>query len=209
MWHGESEKNVQKLFAPADANPDEFFVLIIDEIDALLPSRDHCEGSPAQASTVNAFLGELDGLKQRNNILVIGITNRPEGLDEAAKRPGRLGVHVEIGIPDEEGRKEIFEIYTKKLVEQGRLHKNVDIEHFVKETKKWTGADIESLINRAGYYALGRLNELTELSEDELTVHPSGQITQTDLNDAFEEIKKSKEKGVPFYLREAPEGMYG
>lgn len=66
---------------------------------------------------MNQLLTNLDGVEALNNIIVIGMTNRKDLLDEAILRPGRLEVHIEIGIPDEDGRKQIFQIHTKRLVE--------------------------------------------------------------------------------------------
>jgi SpoVK/Ycf46/Vps4 family AAA+-type ATPase len=76
---------------------------------------------PPQDSIVNQLLSKIDGVDSLNNILLIGMTNRKDLIDEALLRPGRLEVHVEIGLPDEPGRRSILEIHTSKARAAGRL----------------------------------------------------------------------------------------
>lgn len=89
---------------------------------------------------VNQLLTNLDGVEALNNIIVIGMTNRKDLIDEAALRPGRLEVHIEIGIPSEEGRIQILKIHTKKLEEEGLLDKKVDLASIARAAKNYTGA---------------------------------------------------------------------
>ena len=96
----------------------------------------------------------IDGVDSLNNILVIGMTNRKDLIDEAILRPGRLELHVEIGLPDENGRLEILKIHTQKMVKNDILKKDVDMEELSTLTKNFTGADLESLVKRASSYAL-------------------------------------------------------
>ena len=89
---------------------------------------------------VNQLLTNLDGVEALNNVIVIGMTNRKDLIDEAILRPGRLEVQIEVGLPDEEGRVQIFNIHTKKLKEEHLLSKNVHLGELSKVAKNFTGA---------------------------------------------------------------------
>ena len=87
---------------------------------------------------MNQVLTNLDGVEALNNIIVIGMTNRKDLIDEAVLRPGRLEVHIEIGIPSEEGRVQILKIHTKKYADL--LDKNVDLLEIAQLAKNYTGS---------------------------------------------------------------------
>ena len=72
-------------------------------------------------------MSKLDGVESSNNVLVIGMTNRKDMIDEAILRPGRLEIHLEIGLPNERGRRQIFEIHTRDARENGVLSSDVDV----------------------------------------------------------------------------------
>ena len=91
---------------------------------------------------MNQLLTNLDGVEALNNVVVIGMTNRKDLLDEAVLRPGRLEVHIEIGIPDEKGRVQILKIHTKQLEQEHLLGKNVDINELAHIAKNYTGAEL-------------------------------------------------------------------
>jgi vesicle-fusing ATPase len=147
---GESEKNLRALFEDArrdqsekgDASP--LHVIIFDEIDALFKTRGRDGGAGAGVgdTIVNQMLTQIDGVDSLNNILVIGMTNRKDVLDPALLRPGRLEVHLEIGLPDAAGRKQIFDIHMKTMRENGRVSSNVDLPLLVVRTKNYAGTDV-------------------------------------------------------------------
>jgi len=125
---GQSEENIRNLFKEAEAeykergDDSDLHILIFDEIDAICPARGTRTGGTGVADTVvNQLLAKIDGVEALNNILVIGMTNRKDMIDEALLRPGRLEVHMEIGLPDKHGRLQILRIHTAKMREGIRL----------------------------------------------------------------------------------------
>ena len=151
-WVGESEKGVREIFRKArQASPS---IIFFDEIDALVPRRGTYAGSShVTESVVSQILTELDGMEELRNVTILAATNRPDMLDEALLRPGRLERHIYIPVPDEESRKKIFEVYLGG--ETGNiLAKDVDFWALVKKTGGYVGADIEALIREAKMTAM-------------------------------------------------------
>ena len=131
-WVGGSEKLVRELFSDAeaelaavggDSSRSALHVIVIDEIDAVFRKRTSAEdsGEATRSSTVNQILAKLDGVEAIPNVLLIGMTNRRELLDDALLRPGRLEVQIEIPLPDKLARREILRIHFGALRERGRL----------------------------------------------------------------------------------------
>jgi vesicle-fusing ATPase len=98
----------------------------------------------------------MDGVDQLNNILIIGMTNRLDMIDEALLRPGRLEVHMEISLPDERGRVQIITIHTEKMKKNGIMAPDVDIMELARETKNFSGAEISGLVKSATSFAFNR-----------------------------------------------------
>lgn len=205
-WLGNSEKNIRKMFADARADQKKhgkdspLHVLIIDEIDGFLQSRSGAK-ERWESSAVNTFIAELDGISSNgrdslNNILVIGLTNYLERLDEAAIRPGRLFPHIHIGLPDSKGRKEIFEIHTKNLREKGFLAADVDFDKLAEKTVGKTGAFIEGMVRGAAEYSYKRLWQ-QNVALEQISGHEAAKIGQKDFEESYLEClnrgKKNEE----------------
>ena len=148
-WFGESEQQIARLFARArQVAPT---IIFIDEIDSLAPARGRGGGEPqATERVVNTLLAEMDGLEEMQSVIVIGATNRPTLMDPALLRPGRFDELVYVTVPDEKGRRRILGIHTSKMP----LAKDVDLDDFAARTERYSGADLEDLVRRAGLFAL-------------------------------------------------------
>lgn len=161
---GQSEENIRKLFADAEKEQKEkgdesgLHIIIFDELDAVCKQRGSGAGGGTGVgdSVVNQLLSKLDGVDQLNNILLIGMTNRKDMIDEALLRSGRLEVHMEISLPDEYGRGQILKIHTSKMRDNGKLGADVDIPELAKLTRNFSGAELSGLVKSASSFALQR-----------------------------------------------------
>jgi len=160
---GESEANIRKLFAEADEEEKRLgpnsglHIIIFDEIDAICKQRgSSASGSAVSDTVVNQLLSKIDGVDQLNNILIIGMTNRKDMIDEALLRPGRLEVMLEINLPDENGRLQILNIHTAKMKKFEKLGKDVDLKELASQTKNFSGAELEGLVRAAQSTAMNR-----------------------------------------------------
>lgn len=161
---GESEANIRRLFADAEEEEKRLgansglHIIIFDEIDAICKSRGSVAGNSGVHDTVvNQLLAKIDGVEQLNNILVIGMTNRRDMIDEALMRPGRLEVQMEIGLPNEDGRHQILNIHTKRMREFKKIDPDVDNGELATKTKNFSGAELEGLVRAAQSTAMNRL----------------------------------------------------
>lgn len=185
---GESENKLRKLFEPAEKNPDKLFMIIFDEFDAICRTRsgDGGSGSRVNDSLVNQLLAKIDGVKALHNIILVGMTNRPELIDEAVKRPGRFEVHIEVGLPDEVGRKQIFSIHTATMKATHVMDEKINLEYLAEITQNYTGAEIESVVKTATTSALRQLIDTNQIHEtcsrvDSVTVTMDDFIAATNI----------------------------
>jgi transitional endoplasmic reticulum ATPase len=148
MWVGKSEEGMRKIFERArQVAP---CIIFFDEIDSLAGKRGMEQGTKVTERVLNQMLAEMDGLEDLKNVIVIGATNRPDMLDTALMRPGRFDKILLVNAPEEEGRSQILKIHTNKMP----LAKDVDLKFVAKETVGYTGADLESVVREAAYFAL-------------------------------------------------------
>jgi vesicle-fusing ATPase len=169
---GQSEENIRNLFADAEkeqaerGDESDLHIIIFDEIDAICRKRGTVGGGTGvHDSIVNQLLSKIDGVEALNNVLIIGMTNRKDMLDEALIRPGRLEVHVEIGLPDEPGRLQIIKIHTEKLRKGGYLSPDVDLEDVALRTKNFTGAELARVVRNARSFAIARIVDPKDLTK--------------------------------------------
>ena len=148
-WYGESEQQIARLFARArQVAPT---VIFFDELDSLVPARGGGLGEPQVTErVVNTILAEIDGLEELQSVVVIGATNRPNLLDPALLRPGRFDELIYVSVPDYGGRLRILGIHTEGMP----LTPDVDLPSLARRTERFTGADLEDLVRRAGLIAL-------------------------------------------------------
>jgi vesicle-fusing ATPase len=170
---GGSEEKIRELFKDAEKEQKEMgdasqlHVIIFDEMDAIMKTRGSTRDSTGVAdSIVNQLLSKIDGVDSLNNILIIGMTNRKDMIDEAVLRPGRLELHVEIGLPDTAGRLQIINIHTSKMRKNNRMTEAAinHLPELAESTKNFTGAEIEGLVRNAASFAFARSINVQDLS---------------------------------------------
>eukprot|EP01118_Nematostelium_gracile_P014689 TRINITY_DN578_c0_g1_i1.p1 TRINITY_DN578_c0_g1~~TRINITY_DN578_c0_g1_i1.p1 ORF type:complete len:467 (-),score=154.22 TRINITY_DN578_c0_g1_i1:122-1522(-) len=164
---GEAEQNIRTAFRDAEedalrhGDESDLHVFILDEMDVFCELRKE-DKTPFGDTLFNQLLSKLEGPDSLNNILVIGMTNRKDMIDEALLRSGRLEIHLEISLPDENGRIQILNIHTRQMRENKILADDVDIKYLAKNTKNFSGGDIESLVKTASSWALQRQLDVTD-----------------------------------------------
>ena len=148
-WYGESEQQIARLFARArQVAPT---VIFFDELDSLVPARGGGMGEPQVTErVVNTILAEMDGLEELQSVVVIGATNRPNLIDPALLRPGRFDELIYVSVPNAEGRRRVLGIHAANMP----IAADVDLDDLAKRTERFTGADLEDLVRRAGLNAL-------------------------------------------------------
>ena len=177
---GQSEENVRKLFEEAmnDKDPNNLYMIVFDEFDSLCKSRGSSQSGIGD-SIVNQLLSQIDGVNVMNNIVLVGLTNRKDMIDEAILREGRFSVHIEIGLPDDIGRLQILKLHTQTLVDNKVLDDSVNLELYAHNTENFTGAEIEGLVKDAISRALREKIELDKISD---TVKNTENIIVTDFH---------------------------
>ena len=179
---GEGARLVRDVFQMAkDKSPS---IVFIDEIDAVGGRRTHdgTTGSAEVNRTMIQLLAELDGFEERGDVKIVAATNRIDLLDPALLRPGRFDRIIEIPLPDEKGRLEIFKIHTRNMA----LGDDVDIDKLVKLTEDLSGADIKAVVTEAGMFVIRRRDK---------------KIMMADLMDAYHKIIVEENE-------DAPSGMF-
>ena len=185
-FYGESEERIREIFKQAEENSPS--IVFIDEIDSIAPKRDEVSGE-VEKRIVSQLLTLMDGMESRGKVVVIAATNRPDSIDPALRRPGRLDREIEIGIPDDDGRFEILSIHTRGMP----IDEKVDLKKISKITHGFVGADLEVLSKEAAMRSLRRV--LPEIDLDQERVPQSLlqkiQITEEDFGSALKEVRPS------------------
>lgn len=185
-YYGESEQQLRNIFEEASENAPA--IIFIDELDSLGVKREEATGE-VERRVVAQLLSLMDGLKPRENVVVIAATNRVDAVDEALRRPGRFDREIMVGVPGTEGRKQIFMIHTRGMP----LAEDLDLDEFIELTYGFTGSDIEALARESAMNALRRLLPELNLQEESISsdVLEKLEVTRDDMFQAFKSIKPS------------------
>ena len=185
-YYGESEERIREIFKQAEENSPS--IIFIDEMDSIAPKRDEVSGE-VEKRIVSQLLTLMDGIKSRGKVVVIAATNRPDSIDPALRRPGRLDREIEIGIPDQDGRLDILSIHTRGMP----LDEKVDLAKISKTTHGFVGADLEILSKEAAMRSLRRILPDIDLDQEKISssLLQKIQITSEDFADALREAKPS------------------
>ena len=185
-FYGESEKKLRKIFIDAEEKSPS--IIFIDEIDAIAPKRETVTGE-VERRVVAQLLALMDGLHSRGKVIVIGATNRPNSLDPALRRPGRFDREIEIKVPNEKGRREVFQIHTRNMP----LDKKISLKDYANITHGFVGADIMAVCREAAMAALRRY--LPKIDLDSEMIDPElleqMEITKDDFEEALKEVMPS------------------
>lgn len=184
-WVGESEAQLKNVFVEARQKAP--CIIFFDEIEAFLMARTNLENTWEQ-TIVTTFLAEMDGFERLQNVLIIGATNYPNKIDPAVIRPGRFDKIIYIPHPDEEARKDIFNLYLKDKP----VKEKIDLDLLVKSSERYTPADICAVVAEAY-----RTSNYTAISnEDLLNLLNQNKATMT-----YEMLEVYKEFSVKFGRR--------
>lgn len=187
-WVGESESRVRDVFERARENAPA--IVLFDEIDAIAGERGGTSGSGVEERVVGQLLTELDGVQSTEDVLVVATTNRPELIDDALLRAGRLERQCHVPVPEERARREIFAVQTEDLP----LGPRVELEHLATEASGYVGADIEAVCRTASSRATRRYLEAHAErpdSADPTTDIDALVVTRGDFDAAFDAVDPS------------------
>jgi len=183
-WIGESARVVREVYRDAQNNKPA--IIFIDEIDSVCMSRETSSISETTRDIVNSLLTTLDGLQEMDGVFTIGATNRPELLDSAILRSGRLGKGVRIDLPAEEARRGILEAKYSKIP----LADDIQIDELVESTAGYSGADIAGMVSDSARYAWRRNNH-----------QAGGQVSREDIEKALRKGSSVSQECVAGYKR--------
>ncbi len=196
-YYGESEKQLREIFEDAASNAPA--IIFIDELDSIAPKREDVSGE-VERRVVAQLLTLLDGMQGRDNVVVIGATNRQDAIDPALRRPGRFDREIEIGVPDKNGRAEIIEIHTRGMP----ISDDFDVDWLLDNTHGFVGADISALVRESAMKALRRYLPEIDLDEEQIPpeVLEKMAVIMADFKMAIKEVEPSALREI--YL-EVPE----
>lgn len=167
-YYGSTEEKLRELFEHESGS---LHMVILDEIDSICPIRTSgMNDSKFYTGVTNQLLSLMDGMDSNPDVLVIGTTNNLNSIDPAILRPGRFDLHLDILLPDDEARRNIFRVYTEHLIEDSLMDK-YDMENVIAKTAGFSGADIENSVRKATTVALYRHKEKEEafmITEEDL-----------------------------------------
>jgi len=198
MWFGESEANVRDVFDKARAAAP--CVLFFDELDSIAKSRGGSVGDAGGAAdrVINQVLTEMDGMGQKKNVFIIGATNRPDIIDSAILRPGRLDQLIYIPLPDEASRLQIFKANLRK----SPVAKDVDLGFLAKNTIGFSGADLTEICQKACKLAIRESIEAKlQLEKERQKRRARGEELMDDVEEPVPELKRKYFEDAMRYAR--------
>ncbi len=202
-WVGESEKNIRGIFSKArELAPS---IIYFDEIEALTGNRGGWKGSAVYDTVITQLLTEMDGIESNSGIIILASTNRPDLVDPALLRPGRIDKILYVVAPDYEGRIKILEVHTKNMP----LKEGVSLKNLALMTEGYSGADIENLCREAGLQAIREQKEdfeLVEFKHFEYALTKVGSTLQKETIDKYETL--AKQLGQEQKLKESDSNLY-
>ena len=186
-WVGESEKNMRGIFAKArELSPS---IIYFDEIEAITSNRGEWKGSVVYDTVLTQLLTEMDGIESNDGILILASTNRPDLVDPALLRPGRIDKILYVVAPDYEGRIKILEVHTKNMP----LKEDVSLKNLSLMTEGYSGADLENLCREAGLQAIREKLEdfeSVEFKHFEYALSKVGSTLHKEIIDKYENLAK-------------------
>jgi transitional endoplasmic reticulum ATPase len=183
--YGESEQRLREIFQEAGKRAPS--IIFIDEIDSIAPKREEARGE-VERRIVAQLLTLMDGLEPRQNVVVIAATNRVDALDEALRRPGRFDREIIIGVPDQDGRRQVLAIHTRGMP----LGEDVDLDALARMSYGFVGADISALAREAAMDAVRRVLPQVNLREGIPPEVLAGmRVCRADFDNALKRIQPS------------------
>ncbi|KAF9911095.1 AAA ATPase cdc48 [Linnemannia zychae] len=198
MWFGESEANVRDVFDKARAAAP--CVMFFDELDSIAKARGGSSGDAGGAGdrVLNQILTEMDGMNAKKNVFVIGATNRPDQIDGALLRPGRLDQLIYIPLPDEASRLAVL----KSTLRKSPISTEIDLTHIAKATHGFSGADLTEICQRACKLAIRENIEADIRKERERKERGDEEAMEEDDEDAVPELTRAHfEEAMKFARR--------
>jgi len=167
MFVGVGAARVRDLFEQAKRRAP--VIVFIDEVDAIGQSRATVGAigvNDEREQTLNQLLSEMDGFEANQGVVIMAATNRPEVLDKALLRPGRFDRQIQVGLPTEEGRRQILAIHTRKVT----LGPDADLDRLAKITPGFSGADLANIVNEAALLAVRRESDAVSMEDFDLAI---------------------------------------
>ena len=188
---GESERAVRKLFRRAKQLAP--CIIFFDEIDAIATTRG-TDVNRATERVINQLLTELDGIGKREGIMFVAATNKPELIDSAILRPGRVDRFVYIGPPDSDTRKKIIEIHATKMP-----LKSVNISKIVSATEGFSGADLQAVCMEAAMFAMrGEKDQVSQQNFEDAILKVGPSLTEK-LIEYYQKVRSGFRTNTPKY----------
>jgi cell division protease FtsH len=206
VFIGVGASRIRKLYA--EARKHKTAIVFIDEIDALARARNSNPYGQENATTLNAFLVELDGFGREGTIITIGATNLEEALDPALLRPGRFDRKIHVGLPSLEGRRQILEHYARRV----KLEGAVDLDALARATPMMSGAELASVVNESSIMAVRAGRKRIKMADFTKAIERMGigQVQQKTISDRERRLIAYHEAGhaVVDYFSASPKKLH-